>query len=86
MLPTFPFGSDFDEVEQQLLPALGWLKEQGATWRGRLALAKAFLRPGEVAAGEAVALERMQLADPRSVGDRLQRRLVLAALRRSHLS
>ena len=83
MLPTFPFGSDFDQVEQQLLPALSWLKEQGATWRGRLMLAKALARPGEVVAGEAVALERMQLARPRGFGERLQQRLVLAALRRS---
>ncbi|SEI38283.1 acetyl-CoA hydrolase/transferase C-terminal domain-containing protein [Frateuria terrea] len=82
MLPTFPFGSDFDQVEQQLLPALSWLKEQGATWRGRLMLAKALARPGEVVAGEAVALERMQLARPRGFGERLQQRLVLAALRR----
>ena len=53
---------------------------QGASWRGRLALARAFARPGEPAAGEAAALERMQLAEPR-IGERLQRRLVLAALR-----
>jgi len=83
LLPTFPFGSDFTAVEQQLLPALGWLKEQGTNWRGRLALAKAFVRPGEPVAGEDAALDRMQLARPRGAGDRLQRRLVLTALRKA---
>ena len=81
MLPAFPFGSDFDDVEQQLLPALGWLKEQGATWRGRLALARAAMRPGQPAGDEAAALERMRLAHPEGIADRLQRRLLLAALR-----
>jgi len=83
LLPTFPFGSDFSDVEQQLVPALGWLKEQGASARGRLALARAFLRPGEPVAGEAAAIERMQLAQPRGIAERLLRRLVLAALRRN---
>jgi hypothetical protein len=82
LLPAFPFGSDFDEVEQRLLPALGWLKEQGSHWRGRVVLAKALARPGRPVAGEAEALERMQLARPRRIGEHLQRRLLLAALRR----
>jgi acyl-CoA hydrolase len=86
LLPTFPFGSDFNEVEQRLLPALGWLKEQSADWRGRLALARAFVRPGVPVAGEAAALERLQLARPKSLGDRLQHRLVLAALRQARRS
>jgi acyl-CoA hydrolase len=81
LLPTFPFGSDFDEVERQLLPALGWLKEQGTNWRGRLALARAFARPGAPVRGEADALGRMGLAAPATFGERLQRRLVRAALR-----
>jgi acyl-CoA hydrolase len=87
LLPTFPFGSDFTEVEQQLLPALGWLKERGATWRGRLAVAKALVqRLDGPTMSEAAALERMQLAEPGGLGERLQRRLVLAALRRSRAS
>ena len=85
-LPAFPFGSDFTEVEQRLLPALAWLKEQGSHWRGRLALVQAVMRPGEPAAGEAAALERMQLARPESVAERVLRRLVQAALRRSRTS
>lgn len=82
-LPTFPFGSDFTEVEQQLLPALNWLKEHDAHWRGRLQLLGALLRPGDAADGEQAALARMQLASPSRWSERLQRRLLLAALRRA---
>ncbi|MBE1161141.1 acetyl-CoA hydrolase [Dyella sp. 7MK23] len=82
VLPRFPFGSDFTEVEQRLLPALAWLKSSSANWRGRWHLLKAVLRPGEAGAEEAAALERMGLTDARSLGDRLQRRLLQAALRR----
>ncbi|GLQ97600.1 acetyl-CoA hydrolase/transferase C-terminal domain-containing protein [Dyella mobilis] len=83
LLPTFPFGSDFTEVEQRLLPALEWLRSSGASWKGRWQLLKAVLRPGEAGAEEAVALERMGLVQPTRLGDRLQRRLLQAALRRS---
>lgn len=82
LLPTFPFGSDFTEVEQRLLPALEWLQSSSAHWPGRWALLKAVLRPGESGAEEAAALARMGLAAPTAWGDRLQRRLLQAALRR----
>ncbi|KRE90093.1 acetyl-CoA hydrolase [Frateuria sp. Soil773] len=81
LLPAFPFGSDFTAVEQRLLPALDWLKSSAAHWRGRLALVRALLRPGEPAKDEAAALERMGLARPGTFADRLQRRLLQAALR-----
>ncbi|MEI7038051.1 acetyl-CoA hydrolase/transferase C-terminal domain-containing protein [Fulvimonas yonginensis] len=83
LVPGYPFGSDFTEVEQQLVPALGWLRERAASWRGRLALAGALVRPGRPVAGEAAALDRMHLATPRRLGERLQRRLLLAALRQA---
>jgi acyl-CoA hydrolase len=76
LLDPFPFGSDFTEVEQRLLPALGWLKEAG-----KGALLWAALAPGRPVAGEAEALERMGLARATSPGQRLERRLVQAALR-----
>ena len=42
LLPSFPFGSDFDEVEQRLIPALQLLREAqrtplllpGLLWQG----------------------------------------------------
>jgi len=82
LLPKFPFGSDFTEVEQRLLPALEWLKAATGNWRGKLRLLRAFCRPGEAAPGEAEALARMGLDAPTRMADRLQRRLLQAALRR----
>ncbi|MEO5831444.1 MAG: acetyl-CoA hydrolase/transferase C-terminal domain-containing protein, partial [Rhodanobacter sp.] len=82
LLPKFPFGSDFSEVEQRLLPALEWLKHAGGSWAGKLGLLFAACRPGAVAAGEAEALARMGLTDPLMLTDRLQRRLLQVALRR----
>ncbi|MBQ4853802.1 acetyl-CoA hydrolase [Rhodanobacter sp. B2A1Ga4] len=82
LLPTFPFGSDFTGVEQRLLPALEWLKSCSGNWRGRWRLLGAVVRPGEVAAGEGEALARMGLDAPASVSERVQQRLLQAALRR----
>lgn len=82
-LPPFPFGSDFTEVEQRLLPALDWLKKRSVTWRGKAEIFRAALAPGQVASGEDEALERMGLTRPASLGDRVQQRLLKAALRRA---
>ena len=81
LLPTFPFGSDFTEVEQRLLPALGWLKSRQASWRGKWQLLRALLHPGAPVAGESAALARMQLAQPLTLAGKIQRRLLQAALR-----
>jgi acyl-CoA hydrolase len=78
LLEPFPFGSDFTEVEQRLLPALGWLRDAG---KGELL--RAVVAPGRAVAGEAEALERMGLAEPGSWRERLERRLVQAGLRRA---
>jgi hypothetical protein len=82
LAPTFPFGSDFTEVEQRLLPALGWLQRCSRSWRGRLALLRTFLRPGPAVDGEAEALARMGFEHAVTPADRVQRRLLQAALRR----
>ena len=75
MLPLFPFGSDFTNVEQRLMPALGLLRNTG-----RGGLFKLALRGGAETAEARAALERMGLARPRSLKERLYRRLPLAAL------
>ncbi len=82
LLPTFPFGSDFNEVEQRLLPALAWLKRAGGHWRGKLEILLAACRPGKLARGETEALARMGLTGNLTLADRLQRRLLQVALRR----
>ncbi|WP_425504271.1 acetyl-CoA hydrolase/transferase C-terminal domain-containing protein [Rhodanobacter denitrificans] len=82
VLPAFPFGSDFTEVEQRLLPALEWLKACSGHWRGRWRLLGAVVRPGDVVDGESEALARMGLDAPASWSGRAQRRLLQTALRR----
>jgi acyl-CoA hydrolase len=81
LFPRFPFGSDFTEVEQQLLPALSWLKSSSGSWGGRLKLLRALLRRGEPVDGEDEALMRMELSGAGSLSERLLRRLLQAALR-----
>lgn len=80
-LPAYPMGCDFDPVEQRLLPALAWLREQSATKAGsaRLLL-RALLRGGPVD-GDGALLERMDLAHPADLGARVQRRLLRCGLR-----
>ncbi|WP_430390278.1 acetyl-CoA hydrolase/transferase C-terminal domain-containing protein [Dyella sp. 20L07] len=84
LLPSFPFGSDFTEVEQRLLPALNWLKTHGETWRGKVAILQGLLAPGIAVAGEDEAMQRMGLAKPASMSERLLHRLLTAALRKVH--
>ena len=83
LLPTFPMGSDFTGVEQRLLPSLGWLRDHSEGWGARLELARALLAPGAAVEGESEALQRMRLGRASGVVERLQRRLLRAALRRS---
>lgn len=82
LLPAFPFGSDFTDVEQRLIPALQILQEAtasplallGLAWEGRRANHSAELT---------ACLARMQLERPASLADRLYRALLIAALARS---
>ena len=83
LFPAFPFGSDFTEVEQRLLPALAWLKAASGSWRGRLGLLRAMFRPGQSVEGEDEALVRMDLVGQGSLKERMLRRLLLAGLRRT---
>ena len=75
LLPLFPFGSDFTEVEQTLMPALGRLSRASKRELARLAL-----KGGPLNAAADAGLERMGLAKPSSLSERLYRRLLLAAL------
>ncbi len=83
LLPVFPFGSDFNDVEQRLLPALDWLKSCTGHWRGTWRLLRAAIRPGDAVEGEGEALARMGLDAPTSLSERVQQRLLQTALRRT---
>ena len=80
LLPAFPLGSEMDEVEQALVGPLLALK--GAGYGELLRLLAAGIAPGEAAAAERRALERLGLAAPATPSERAWRTLVLGALRR----
>jgi Acetyl-CoA hydrolase/transferase C-terminal domain len=79
LLPSFPFGSDFTEVEQRLIPALQVLQEAQPK---PLALAKLLWRgmthPPDAAGNECLA--RLGLDKPVTFAERMYRALVNAAL------
>ncbi len=82
LLPAFPFGSDFNAVEQRVLAALLWLKVRLADpWRWH-ALASALVAPGTTHDAPAC-LERLALARPASLRERALARLVRGALARA---
>ena len=82
LLPSFPFGSDFTDVEQRLLPALQILQNaQGA--RLRLAGLLWHGLSGHPDAADAECLARLGLERPATLAERAYRALVSAALARS---
>lgn len=74
LLAAFPFGSDFTETEQRLLPALQTLKS--ASYRELAAL----LLRGLSDRADPACLDRLGLAQPRTPSERLYAALVRGAL------
>ncbi|KRQ97635.1 acetyl-CoA hydrolase/transferase C-terminal domain-containing protein [Bradyrhizobium valentinum] len=82
LLPAFPFGSDFTEIEQRLIPALQLLREAqrtprllpGLLWQG-------VTQPPDASKRECLA--RLGLDRPTTFAERGYRALVNAALARS---
>jgi len=82
LLPPFPFGSDFTDVEQRLIPALQLLQEAqgspqllpGLLWQGFTG------HPDEA---DRECLSRLGLDKPATWSERAYRALVSAALMRS---
>ena len=82
LLPSFPFGSDFTDTEQRLIPALQLLQEAqrvplrlpGLLWQG-------LTRAPDAADSECLA--RLGLDKPAKLSERAYRALVAAALARS---
>lgn len=75
LLATFPFGTDFTETEQRLLPALQCLKSASRSQLARLLVAGMFSRDDHQAC-----LDRLELARPRSLAEWLYGALVRGAL------
>lgn len=81
MLPSFPFGSDFTEVEQRLIPALQVLREASVAPLSLVKLALSGIASG--GAADQAALARLGLDQPKTLTERLYRTLVSAALART---
>jgi hypothetical protein len=75
LLPTFPFGTDFTEVEQRLIPALQVLKAASP-----MQLATLLMRGLSARAEDSACLERLGLAHPKSLSEWLYGALVRGAL------
>jgi hypothetical protein len=81
LFPELPFGSDFTQEELTLSRALRALAGRAASWSGRFDLVRLALRSDADDARLRPLLERMQLANPSTWRERLERRLLLAVLR-----
>jgi hypothetical protein len=82
LLPPFPFGSDFTDVEQRLIPALQFLQDaQRAPQRLPAMLWQGLTRTVDAADSECLA--RLGLDVPKTLSERGYRALVSAALARS---
>jgi len=78
LLPVFPFGTDMTPTEQALVPVLRALKSATPLGLARRLLKGAWHAPTKP---QQDGLERLQLAKPRSMGERALRALVLGAMR-----
>lgn len=80
-LPQFPFGTDFTDIEQYLLPALADLRRASSRIPALLAL---MLRgvPGRPARHEHEALDRMALTHPDGIKARAAQLALRGALRK----
>lgn len=79
-LPVFPFGTDFSQVEQRLLPALSVLKAASGSMPALASLLWKGILAGRSNPVLLACLERLALDQPRSVKDRLLRLAVRGAL------
>jgi hypothetical protein len=81
-LPAFPFGTDFTDVEQRLIPALETLQNASASTAGLLRLAWNGVFTSTNSQDQEC-LARLDLAKPRSFADRVTAILLRAALKAS---
>ncbi len=76
LLPCFPFGTDFTNVEQRLIPALEKLKAASP-----LELVSIVMRGLSAGGDHSDCLDRMDLAHPKGIAQRFYASLVRGALR-----
>ena len=80
LLPDYPFGTDFTEIEQRLIPVLQKLKSAS---KSKIAILKLAARGllASIDENDDAALKRLGLQHPSSVTDRVTRLALLGALR-----
>lgn len=78
--PAFPFGRDFTDEELRLGKALKTLKAATASRRGKLTTLLQAIRADDAEGRYHSLLERMALANPRSLREKLDRKLVIHGL------
>ena len=78
-LPEFPFGTDFTEIEQRLMPSLELLKRASASPAKLLGLALSGAFAGGADAADAEGLARMGFDKPGNLKDRFFRALIRGA-------
>jgi acyl-CoA hydrolase len=81
LFPTYPFGSDFDQTELAILPALKKLKGATATRAGTAQALLSALSAGAPRPEHRPLLARLGLDAPKSFAERIEARLVAWALR-----
>ena len=81
LLPDFPFGTDFTDTEQQLIPALQLLQEASKSPMALLAMTLRGLSGRGMTPDDLKCLARLGLDKPDTIADRLTRAAVAAALR-----
>ena len=79
-LPTYPFGTEMDEVEQDLALALEHLQDHTASFWQQAGYVAAAVASGPDAEPWRPHLQRLQLEKPSSLPERIWRVLVLKAL------
>jgi hypothetical protein len=85
LLPSFPFGSDFTDIEQRLIPALQFLQEVQRSPQRLPALIWQGWRQ-QLTANNAACLVRLGLDKPSTWQERLYRALMIAALSQTSAS
>lgn len=79
LLQLFPFGTDFTDIEQRLIPALQLLREASSSVPALLGLIASGMT-ADAAPGTADCLARMGLAQPQTMRERVYRLLLRGAL------
>jgi hypothetical protein len=82
-LPMFPFGTDFTDIEQRLIPALQILKNATASPWSLVDLGYRGMTSRRSTQSDQACLARLGLAQPKTFADRMLRLLVSGALQRT---